>query len=577
VLLFSAQNLKQTLGGGDIFNGVSFELKQGEKLALVGPNGVGKSSLLRIIAGVDEAVGGKIHYYSNVTCAFLPQFPETLPGTTVIESLAESYTGSSLHSVGEALKKFGFNGRENQPIVNLSGGEKTRLRLAGIWNTEADLLLLDEPTNHLDIQNMDWLEAFIMEYPHTLIVVSHDRHFLDHTVKRVLELTPHGVVSYPGNYTAYHQARTAKLVQDEKTWREQAKAARKLDQAIKEQKSWAGKAHDHAAAKARQSGIKSSKVHYRSQAKKTESRVKNNIKRLDRLREKQIDRPNYQSTIDLSFKHGTRANNAILRAEGLAKSFGTHPLFNDTSFTLNYGEKAAVIGANGTGKTTLLRMIGGWEAQDEGELWLSPSLRIGYLEQEIHSLDDKRIVLDELLSVQYDPGRVRSMLADLLLCREAVYKPCGILSMGERVRVALARLLLGTYDLLLLDEPGNYLDLPSREKLEDALQTFQGSIILVSHDRYMVERVASATWAIENRKVQVYSGTYSAYQASKQSKNKASLDWETRRLELEIKKALLISQLSLIDRKKNEDEYRRLEDEYLETLKNLRASPSSME
>jgi len=523
--------------------------------------------LLRIFAGVDEPSAGSIEYYSDTNCALLSQTFEIQPGITVMESL-ELAAGSQVHPPGEAIKRFGFAGQESRLASQLSGGEKTRLALAGIWLSEADLLLLDEPTNHLDIQNMDWLEGFILEYPGTIILVSHDRYFIDRTVKRVLELNPAGVTSYPGNYTDYQQALRTKTAQAAKSWQQQEKRSKKLRQAISEQKNWAENAHRHAVDKARQSGIKSSKVHYRSQAKKSASRVQNNIHRLERMREEEIERPKTERTIDLSFKNKTRSSHTVLRAEGISKSFGRHLLLANGRFTLQHGEKAALIGANGTGKTTLLRMIAGLEAPDQGELWVSPSLKIAYLQQEMQTLNHEQTVLEELLTVNNDPGRVRSLLADLLLCGDAVFKPCGVLSQGERVRVALARILLGVYDLLLLDEPGNYLDLPSREKLEEALQAFTGSIILVSHDRYMLERVASSVWAINRQSIKVYPGSFSDYQAKLLAEKNPARESKSQ-LDLEIRKSRLISQLSQVDRNRNEAEYLRLEKEFLATMRLL--------
>ncbi len=566
----SAENLAQSLGGKDIFSGITFEVHSGEKLAIVGPNGVGKSSLLRIIAGNDQAVEGRLKQCAFSTCSLLNQHFDNTLGLSVREALEKSSAASTLqHSVGEALKKFGFTGAEEQLIAELSGGEKTRLQLARIWLSGAELLLLDEPTNHLDTANLDWLEEFINEYPHTVILVSHDRYFLDRTVKRVLELRPDGITSYPGNYSAYYQAKMTKLACDEKTFWEQEKAAQKLSHAISEQKHWAGQAHEKAAVKARESGIKSSKVYYRNKAKKSEQRVKNNINRLERLEKERIERPKAARSIDLSFTSGTRASKGILLAEGLSKHFNQRSLFANGKFDLRYGEKVALLGNNGAGKTTMLRMIAGLEPLDEGEMWTSPSLRLGYLDQELQTLDGKRTVLDELLAIHYDPRRVRTLLADLLLSGETVFKPCAVLSMGERVRVAMAKLLLGTYDLLLLDEPGNYLDLPSREKLEQALEVFGGSLILVSHDRYMVERVAGTIWAIENGEIKVYPGRYSAYRDNCLAAQVKPTALAPERLELEIKKSRLISHLSLLDRSRNEAEYLRLEKEFLETLRRL--------
>lgn len=571
MLLLWADSLAQSFAGRDIFRGVSFEIQTGEKLAIVGPNGIGKTSLLKIMAGQDEPAGGSLKYLRPVRAGITVQNFAVPKDARVLEYLMESAPDARLSTdLGLVLKKFNFVGREEYLISCLSGGEKTRLQLAGIYLTGAELLLLDEPTNHLDQENLYWLEEFISGYPHTVVLVSHDRRFLDHTVNRILELRPDGITSYPGNYTCYYNARMGKRAQDEKTFWNQEKQSRKLQKAIDEKKAWAGKAHNEAAKKALAMGWKKGgKVYLRGKAKKMDKQVKNNIRRLERLQEERIARPPKEKAIDLSFTIDRRAASNILLAEGIAKAYGSKKLFADSSFSLQYGEKAGLLGANGSGKTTLLRILAGSEQPDKGSLWLSPSLRIGYLEQEIDSLGGSQTVLDEIADICPDRSRVRQLLADLLFTGDAVYKPCSVLSMGERVRVALARLLLIPYDLLLLDEPTNYLDLPSREKLEQALQAYNGSIIIVSHDRWLMDQVTSSTWHIDDGRIQVYPGNCSEFRESQQYKHlEAGLE-SFERLELEIRKARLIGELSTLDRVKNEAEYLRLEKEFQDTVRKL--------
>lgn len=570
MLLLWADNLSQSFAGHDIFGGVSFEIQAGEKLAIVGPNGIGKTSLLKIMAGRDEPAGGSLKYLRPVSAGMTVQDLGVRKEGRLIEYLQEIAPDAFSSDLGAAMKKFNFTGREDDLIASLSGGEKTRLQLAGIYLSGAELLLLDEPTNHLDQENLHWLEEFISGSPHTVVIVSHDRCFLDRTVSRILELRRDGMTSYPGNYTYYYQARLEKRARDEKTYWDQEKQARKLQEAIAEKKAWAGQGHDQAAGKARETGIKCAKVHYRSKAQKMERQVKNNIKRLERLQEERLARPPRERDINLSFTGGRRAASSLLRADGIAKSYGSKTLFAGSRFSLQYGEKAGLVGANGSGKTTLLRILAGSEHLDQGSLWLSPSLRIGYLEQEISTLNGSRSLLEEVVAVCPDRGRVRQLLADLLLAGDTVFKPCAVLSMGERVRVALARLLLSPYDLLLLDEPTNYLDLPSREKLEQALQAFGGSLIIVSHDRWLMDQVTTSTWHIAANQIQVYPGPWSEYRASRQNKHLEADGGSFDRLELEFRKARLLSELSTLDRVKNEAEYLRLEKEFQDTVQKLR-------
>jgi macrolide transport system ATP-binding/permease protein len=576
MLLFSVQDLVQCFDGQDIFRGVSFGVQTGEKVALVGANGIGKTSLLKIIAGIDRPASGRFDYYTSTSCALLTQCLDFSECITVRATLEQALpANSSNHKVGEALKKFDFYGREEQVVNNLSGGEKTRLQLACIWLSGAEFLLLDEPTNHLDVENLEWLERFIREYPGTLIIVSHDRYFLDQTVSRVLELRKDGIISHVGNYSAYRQAKLEQFGRDEKTYFDQEKQARKLDSVIQEKKVWATRAHNRAGRKAIVEGCKKGgKPYYRAKAKKIDRQVQNTIKRLERFKEERIVRPKNLPTIDLSFTAGQRASNGILLADKIAKAFGNRQLLVNSNFALKYGEKVGLLGANGSGKTTLLRMIAGLESLDAGILWRSPSLRIGYLEQEMQLLGQERAVLEEVSLVCPDQGRVRNILADLLLSGEAVFKPCKVLSMGERVRVAITKLLLSSYDLLLLDEPTNYLDLDSREQLEEALACFGGSLLIVSHDRYFLERIAETIWVIENGKIRVYPGRYVDYVANRCSHIAEELSVQSYRLELELKKARLIGELSLAknDCTRNESEYLRLEQEFLETVRQLKCT-----
>ncbi|MGI6469554.1 MAG: ABC-F family ATP-binding cassette domain-containing protein [Syntrophomonadaceae bacterium] len=569
MLLLSVDNVAQSFGDKDIFRGVSFQVQKGEKIALVGPNGVGKSSLLRIIAGIDRAQAGQVKLKPGTVCRLMTQQFAVNPGLTVGQWLRQAYTSGPGHrSIDEALKKFSFRQLKEQPLLSLSSGERTRLQLAGLWLAEADLLLLDEPTNHLDMENLQWLQGYINDSPDTIIMVSHDRYFLDQTVHMVFELHPAGITSYPGNYSDYYTARQKKLALDTKLYLHQEKQARKLQEAINLQKQWAGKAHREAKKKARAAGSKAAKVYFRSKAKKLEQRVKNNIKRLERLQQERIARPCQSRVIDLSFTARRRSRNCILLGENLAKSYPGKTLFIDSHISLNHGEKAALIGPNGSGKTTLLRIIAGLEPLDKGSMWYSPSLRVGYLEQEMQSLNLEHSVLQEVATVCSDQQRLRSLLADLLFTGDSVYKPCRVLSMGEQLRVSLAKLLLGTYDLILLDEPSNYMDVDSRHKLEQALIAFGGSLIVVSHDRYLLQQVADQVWVIEEQKITVHPQSYSEYQLSRSIGHRDGT--AENRMELEVKRDRLLSELSLIDRNLKESEFLRVEAEYLAVVEQLK-------
>lgn len=571
MFLFSAQNLTQTKGDQDIFKSINLEVQVGEKVALVGPNGIGKTTLLRILAGIDQPAGGYLRFFRPVQTGYLAQNDASPPDATVQTVLETTSLKKPNINWQEALSRFNFNGLESQKVSLLSGGEKTRLKLACLWLQGCDLLLLDEPSNHLDMEQSNWLEEYLRDYPGTVLVVSHDRYFLDRVAGRVVELSKTGIVSYPGNYSAYKNAKEAKFNQELKTYYDQEKQARKIENAIQELTSWEEKAHRESRRKARAEGpTMGMKEYYRVKAKKLAKSVKNTVKRLERLQEERIAKPKKGPAINLSFQDQRHGGSRLLTAEGVTKSYGSRMILDRLHFYLRPGEKAALTGNNGTGKTTLLRLILGLEPIDQGKLWISPSAKMGYLDQEIQSIDNQRTILEEITRTGCQPALARRLLAGLLIRGDAVFKPCSVLSMGERVRVALIKLLAGQYDLLLLDEPTNFLDLESRERFEEALLAFEGAIIIVSHDRYLLDRVCGTTWHLQNSKLAVYPGKYSQYQAAQAVKKEEAQFSKEDKARLELRLAQLDGELSKLDRERDAAEYQVLESEYFRIAKTIR-------
>jgi macrolide transport system ATP-binding/permease protein len=573
MLLFSGSDLSLSFGERDVFKGLNFEVKVGEKVALVGTNGVGKTSLLRIISGLLAPASGAVAFYLPVQSAFLNEEFGASPELTAAQVLRNTVERDRLNDrVGEALKKFGFAQTRERRVGSFSGGEKTRLQLACVWLKNPELLLLDEPTNHLDNLHLDWLEGFIRDYRGTVVLVSHDRYFLDRTVARVLELTPAGITSYPGNYSDYARTKRLRYEQELKTYHDQERQARKLRRAVAELSGWGEKGHRESRRKARAEGpTMGRKEYFRAKAKKLDRRVKNNVKRLNRMLEEQITQPKPVSTVKLDFSAVSAGGTTLFLAEGVSKSYGNRTLFHPVKLAVKSGEKVGLIGPNGSGKTTLLQLIGGATPADTGSWWRSPNLKIGYLDQELSSLNCGRTIWDEVAGVAVDRQKAGTILAGLLFREDEVFKPCSVLSMGERVRVALAKLLVGDYNLLMLDEPTNYLDLPSREKLEEALIHFEGAVILVSHDRYLLDRVPDGIWSISQGRLEVFSGRYSDYLERKsQNPNGRSAEEHAEKMRLEHRKAQLLGKLSTLDRNKFPQEYQAMEAEYLEMVRRLR-------
>jgi macrolide transport system ATP-binding/permease protein len=572
MLLFSGSDLSLSFGERDVFKGLNFEVRVGEKVALVGANGVGKTSLLGIISGRVAPDSGAVSFYLPVQRALLNEEFAESPELTVSEVLENTVARDRLNDrVGEALKKFGFAQTQGRRVAVLSGGEKTRLQLACVWMRNPELLLLDEPTNHLDSLHLDWLEQFIRDYRGTVVLVSHDRYFLDRTVERVLELTRAGITSYPGNYSDYARTKRLRYEQEIKIYSDQERQAQKLRRAIAELTGWGAKGHRESRRKARAEGpTMGLKEYHRAKAMKLDRRVKNNLKRLNRMLEEQLTQPKPDQTVVLDFPGVPGGGNMLVLAEGVSKSYGDRILFRPVKLAVKPGEKVGLVGPNGSGKTTLLKLIGGAIQPDTGSWWRSPNLKTGYLDQELSSLTSGRTIWEEVAGVATDRKKAFNILAGLLFRGDEVFKPCSVLSMGERVRVALAKLLVGDYNLIMLDEPTNYLDLPSREKLEEALTGFEGAVILVSHDRYLLDRVPDSIWSISQGHLEVFSGRYSDYLERKsQNRKDGNIDKRAEKLRLEYKKAQLLGDLSMMDRDRFPERYQALETKYQEVVRQL--------
>lgn len=565
--------LAKAYGFHQIFTNVSFLLKAGEKVALVGPNGVGKSTLLKILAGVKTADTGTVTLLQEqVLCQYVPQMPRFGLST------ARNILNEETHRLGvlaratsaEAISRFGFSeGDADLVTPSLSGGQKTRLALAKAWLSQPDLLLLDEPTNHLDIAALEWLEKFVLDYPGSVLVASHDRVFLDSVATRVIELSQDGVTEYPGNYSSYRQAKAQAFAQQMAQYESEQKRIRQLEAAIDGQMRHFEQSHR----------IAGQHDFYRRKAKKLAKTGKASIKRLEMMKASSVAKPRSEQSITLQGFQSMDSGRRLVLAENLGKSYDK-VLFRQGSFSILRGDKVALVGPNGTGKTTLLRMILGREEPSEGQLWVSPSASIGYLDQEMEQLDTENRVMEEMLMVlprqtREEVTKLRTFLANLLFDSDDLGKPVSVLSVGEKKRVAMAKLLLSSHNLLLLDEPTNHLDLPSRETLEESLVAYEGTLVLVSHDRYLLRRISNKVITIDDECVVTYPGGFAEYEARlakqkarKEEKVVRSLSPEERLL-LETRLAQLGSELGTIP--KDDPAYPELEKDFLATAKKLRS------
>ncbi len=530
--MFQVHQLSKSYGIQTVIEKITFSILPGERVGLVGPNGCGKTTLLRMIMGEEEADQGSISLAPGATLGYLPQGLTAdlslsleeylLSGIPAVEQarralihweaeLAQGHNDShALEQYGEALSRFetldGYT-LENRmqevlaglglgdvsldrSMAQMSGGQRTRAGLARLLIAEPSLLLLDEPTNHLDIDALEWLEGFLKNYRGAVLVVSHDRRFLDHTVQRILELDPekHSLREYPGNYSDYEAAKNAEIERQWGTWKDQQTEIHRLEQDIARTKQHA-----------MQTESTTKNDHLRRLAKKVAQRAKAKEKRLQRYLDSadRVERPDKPDQMRLNFGQVIRSGQMVIRLEEVGHRFGEPWLFQGVNQSLQYGERVALIGPNGAGKTTLLRIIMGLLQPASGAVWIGPSVRIGYMPQQQENLDPNSTALAVIQQLApMNETEVFNFLQYFLIYGDQVRMPVGNLSYGERARLLLARLVVSGANCLILDEPVNHLDIPSRQQFELALEAFPGTILASVHDRAFIEKFANRVWRV---------------------------------------------------------------------------------
>jgi ATP-binding cassette subfamily F protein 3 len=569
--ILSAQNVGLSFGAFDLFQGISVSIANDSKIGLIGPNGIGKTSLMMILAGINPPTTGIIHVARGKRLGYLCQeaseaFGKTsgIPATawnenTVYAEMLAVFTGlqdqqARLHKleaemaggccteellaaygdlqaafehaggydfdlrIQQTLQGLGLGKPSwNMPLSHLSGGQKTRLLLAKLLLQKPALLMLDEPTNHLDSESIEWLEHILKDWEGAVLVASHDRYFLDNTVTTIWEMSPAGIELYSGNYTNYLLQRDTRWTYTERVFREEKERLQKEMDFV--QRNWV-RASTHARALGTLRKVTRQLAAIENYGIMV-LRSGKNWHELDLRADKPLDvieairmvnaleMPGRPPVIRPRLTPASDSSNIILRAENAAIGYPGSQLFRVNKLELKRGECAALIGPNGTGKTTFLKTMLDQVEPLAGEVRMGASLQVGYFAQSHDDLDPENSVLDELLSRHaMDPERARSHLAQYLFRGEDVFKPVSALSGGERSRLALAILALSGANFLLLDEPTNHLDLPAREVLQQVLQDYTGTILLVSHDRYLIDQLASQIWEIRDGKLTVFNGTY---------------------------------------------------------------------
>ena len=531
MIVLTVQNLQKAFGGNQVLRDVSFALQDRQRMGLVGVNGCGKTTLLKIIAGIETADNGIVTLGKGLRLGYMEQIYTARPGSTVFEEMRALYEPvfeiekklrameaqmtlvkdeKELRRLGDAYTRLndefekgdGYGWRSSiqgvlaglgfrkdqldQPAELLSGGEATRLSLAKLLLQKPDLLLLDEPTNHLDLEALSWLENYLAEYKGALIVVSHDRYFLDHVCTHITELLLGRAESYTGNYSEYLPQRTERFETRMRAWEQQQKFIAREEAIIERYRSFN-----------REKSIKAA-----------ESREK----RLNKV--ELLERPEDEHQVRFRFEAKRRTGEDVLAVRDYAKSFDGRALFTHVNFSLRAGDRVALLGPNGIGKSTLLRCLMGEITPDSGTVRWGANVDVGYYDQQQKSLHPEKTVLDEVWDAfpRMEQYEVRGALGLFLFTGEDVFSPIHTLSGGEKGRVALTKLMLHKDNLLLLDEPTNHLDMDSREVLEDALENFEGTILAVSHDRYFINRFANRVIVLTPEGVKEYLGNFDDYQ-----------------------------------------------------------------
>lgn len=539
--LMQLQNIKMDIQDQAIFENINVNIQQGDIIGIIGKNGAGKSTLLQLLNGEFPPTEGKINYVQNNLTR------------TMVEQETELYSFGEVSSEEEALLK-----KWHVPTLkysDLSGGERLKARLAKGLAKGTDILLLDEPTNHLDEQSSNFLIKQLKRYKGTIILVSHDRSFLDNVVTKIWSIENKMLVSHNGNYTSYMAFREKKKLVQQREYEKQQKLIERIKGQMNALTSWSKSAH---AQSTKQEGFKE---HYRVKAKKMDAQVKSKQKRLTKELEKmKTDAPEPEYQVKFLFESNPKVGKRFLEVKDLEKSFEGRTLFSSASFTIQHGEKVAVTGPNGSGKTTFLDILVGKQAATKGQVWISPSATIGYLTQEVFDLplDQTPQQLFDKESFE-DLGHVRNLMKHLGFLDFQWTEPIGNMSMGERVKCKLMKYILEEKDVLILDEPTNHLDLASREQLEETLEQYNGTLLVVSHDRYFLKKTTNHQLVFSNGSINK--------KLSKKDLLPKRHDHEELRLTLETERQEILGKLSFIS--PNHKEYKELDLKFNELTKQL--------
>ncbi|CAI9392856.1 MULTISPECIES: ribosomal protection-like ABC-F family protein [Bacillaceae] len=550
MIICSVNHIAKMYGGNTLFEDISLELKEKERVGLVGRNGSGKTTLFRLLAGQETPDAGQIHWKKGLKIGYLEQIPEYEQSMKVKEvlkkafsdletiegkikqmeqemaqdinpeqllllmeeygKLQEYFTNAGGYEMEAKIEKM-VNGLKIEQLVMkeygaLSGGEKTKVGLAMLLLQEPDFLLLDEPTNHLDLMAVEWLGKFLQDYNGTILVVSHDRYFLDEVIQKVVDLEDGEVTTYYTNFTNFTKEKEERLLREFQSYEEQQKKIKKMREAIKRLREWANRANPP-----------NEGLHKRAR------NMERAIERMEKLARPIINRKKMNFDMEAS----DRSGKDVIQLKNVSKSFGDQLLFQQVQMQISYKDRAAIIGENGSGKSTLLKMILQQMEPDIGEVKMGSNVKIGYLSQHVLMEMEGETVIEAFRNeVHVTEGEARHILAQFLFYGYSVFRKVSNLSGGERMRLRLAQLMYQEINLLILDEPTNHLDIESREVLEEALEDFDGTILAVSHDRYFLNKLFQKIYWIQTKEVHYFEGNYT-YAREKSTERQTSKNLQT--------------------------------------------------
>ena len=590
MIALAMNNIKKTFGIDTILENISFSINEGERIGLVGSNGAGKTTLFKIITGELDYDNGEIYFGKDLTIGYLAQNTEIATTNTLLEEVLTVFEGVMVlekeirileHEISDAgakedftlldrlMKQYSLKTEEftkingyaynseakgiliglgfkeedfSKEVRMLSGGEKTRLMLGKLLLKKPDILLLDEPTNHLDTDSVQWLESFLKQYRGTIFVISHDRYFLDELTNKTYELFSRELKIYNGNYSFYVKQR---LVDEEialKTYEENQSQIKRQQEVIDKLKAFGRE----------------------KQVKRARSREK----LLDKM--EKVEKPNYlKKKAKITFNTKIKSGKDVMKIRGVSKSYGERTLFSEVNLDIYREEKIALIGPNGAGKSTLFNILLGEDKNFEGEITFGTNVRPVYFDQDRDDLNHEVNILDEVWSTypHIKEADLRSMLGAFLFFGDDVFKLVGTLSGGEKARISLLKLMLSDSNFLFLDEPTNHLDIESKEVLEDALCAYEGTVFVISHDRYFLNKVPDKILVLENQEIKEYFGNYDYYM-EKKAMEKAAKEFENQTEDSSTKTQLKVQRKK--DKEKEKEE-RKLKKQLTDTENRIHA------